>query len=210
MGCDLEYIQSSDHPIYSHFLSHTYITHNTLFFSMCVFIPFTSIPLCLFSLLLCDPPAAILHRLYYIIPCRAVLLLNILFILVLILTCLSITDLLCGISFSLGHVTAGSSLPVGRRVNWGPCRASAGARDQRSPTACWRYRATSTAAYRFWTLLAQASWTSKHHLAQLLQQVVLLIFKGQLIVFPCFLFLCFSLAYGARWLFWPGWCQYYY
>lgn len=133
-----------------------------------MFFPFTSIPPCLFSLLphLHDPPAAILHRLYYIMPCRAVSLLNILFILVLILTRLSVTALPCGISFSLGHVTATSSLAVGRRVSRGPCCTSARARGQRSSTACWRYRASSTTAYRFCTLLAQASWTSKHHLAQ--------------------------------------------
>ncbi|XP_044196572.1 uncharacterized protein LOC122973242 isoform X8 [Thunnus albacares] len=70
---------------------------------------------------------------------------------------LQIHALACGISFSLCHVTASSSLPVGRRVSRGSCRTSAGTRGQRSPAACWRYRATSTTAYRLCTLLAQAS-----------------------------------------------------
>lgn len=161
MGCDLEYVYSSNRTVFSQSLSYT--THNLYILplqnSMDVFSPFTSILHCLCSLLfhLYDPPAAILHRLYYIMPCRAVLLLNILFILVLILTRLSITALACGISFSLCHVTASSSLPVGRRVSRGSCRTSAGTRGQRSPAACWRYRATSTTAYRLCTLLAQAS-----------------------------------------------------
>ncbi len=136
-------------------------------------------------------------RLYCIILRSAVLLLNILFILVLILTRFSITALPCGTSFSFGHVANSSSLPIGKRVSRGPWRASAGARGRRSPAACWRYGTTSTTAYRLWTLLARASWVSKHHLAQWLQQVVLFISKGQLHFFRVFYFFIVSSHMGS-------------
>lgn len=189
--------------LYSFFLVLIIYVHNTykLFFRYVCFFPFTSILPCLISFTVYFISMIHLKLLYidYTTLCYAAQCcsLYILFILVLILTRLSVTALPCGISFSLGLVANSSSLPVGRRVSRGPCRASAGARGQRWPAACWRYRATSTTAYRFWTLLARASWMSKHHLAQWLQQVVLFISKGQLHFFRVFCFFVVSSHMGS-------------
>lgn len=167
-----------------HTFIHTYITHtySSYIYSFYIFstLPFLPSTLSLWS------TCSYFTYINNVMQCRPVLLLNILFILVLILTRPSTKVLPCGIYFFLGHVTAGSSLPVGRRVSRESYRALAGTSGQRSSTACWRYRATSTAAYRFWTLLARTSWSSKHHLAQWLQQVVLFIFKGQWHFFSLF------------------------
>lgn len=54
------------------------------------------------------------------------------------------------------YVTASTSLPVGKMVSRGPCRALAVARDQSSHALSWRWRATSTVAYRTCALLTRA------------------------------------------------------
>lgn len=94
-------------------------------------------------------------------PHRALVLLNILLILVLTLTCLSRTALPCGMF---------SSRPRDRQeqlVHWREGQHSIlqhfveGARGQRSPAACWRYRATPTAPLRVLSFVGAAVWDVK-------------------------------------------------
>lgn len=105
--------------VFSQFLSHS--LHTLL--AGCVFIPLAFILPCFSSLLLylCDPPTSVFYQLNYIMQCRTGLLPHILFILVLILTLLSVTVLPFGTSFSLSQVL----LPVAGcllRVNLGHAR----------------------------------------------------------------------------------------
>lgn len=162
------------HLVLRTFLVHRHPTFLWLFFFLSlhtVYIPSCLVPL---PLLLLDPAAASVRRWYHIMSCGVELLLNIVFILALILSPVSTAAFLCCI-FSSPHDCRWH--PAHGEKGQQPSLVSAGGR--RSLSACWRYTATSTTVYRFCGLLAQASWMSKHHLVQWLQQVVLSIFKGQ-------------------------------
>lgn len=121
-GCDLEYIQSW-------VLSQCYTSSSC---GMFVFIPLTSIHTLPFlpsiSSLGSTCSYVTLIKLHYaVMQCRAELLPLLLFVLVLIVTFLTLLQL--GKPFFFSQVAScSSSLPTGRRVSLGPCRSLVGAR----------------------------------------------------------------------------------
>lgn len=146
---------------FSQFLSHT-ITH---FSPRMLFIPLTSIPLCLFSLQfhLDDPPAAMLHRLNRIMQRGAELPPNIFFYNYTYRTGFCHVGSRFFFFFPFCKVAASSFLPIGREVNLGSC-LEPGARGHLLPAGNTEHLPPLPTDFELF--LAQTPSIRKHHLRQ--------------------------------------------